>query len=95
MNKVMPNNAVKRIINAKKELPRNLHAHSLRHSFVSLLISNGLGPMNDAALAGDTIEIFCKHYAHNFAERRVTAMEIVGASFTNLGNYPAPLRLME
>jgi len=95
MNKAAPNNAVKRIINARQELPRDLHAHSLRHSFVSLLISSGLDPVNVAALAGDTIEIISKHYAHSFAERRAAAMEIVGASFTNLGNYPAPLRLME
>jgi hypothetical protein len=66
----------------------------MRHSFVSLLIANGLDVVNVAALAGDTIEIISKHYAHSFAERRAAAMDIVGASFAGLGNAPAPLRLV-
>lgn len=86
MDKSTPNKAVKRILNARKELPRNLHAHSLRHSFVSLLIANGLDVVNVAALAGDTIEIISKHYAHSFAERRAAAMDFVGNSFAQLGN---------
>jgi integrase len=94
MDKSTPNKAVKRILNASKELPRGLHAHSMRHSFVSLLISNGLDVVNVAALAGDTIEIISKHYAHSFAERRAAAMDIVGASFAGLTQNPAPLRLM-
>lgn len=73
-------------MNARKELPHGLHAHSLRHSFVSLLISNGLDVVNVAALAGDTIEIISKHYAHSFAERRAAAMDVVGNSFVQLGN---------
>jgi len=88
MDKATPNKAVKRILNARKELPRGLHAHSIRHSFVSLLISNGLDVVNVAALAGDTIEIISKHYAHSFAERRAAAMDVVGASFAQLGNPP-------
>ncbi len=86
MDKSTPNKAVKRILNARKELPRGLHAHSLRHSFVSLLIANGLDVVNVAALAGDTIEIISKHYAHSFAARRAAAMDVVGNSFAQLGN---------
>lgn len=86
MDKSTPNKAVKRILNARKELPRGLHAHSLRHSFVSLLISNGLDVVNVATLAGDTIEIISKHYAHSFAARRAAAMDVVGNSFAQLGN---------
>jgi integrase len=93
MDKATPNKAVKRIIGARQELPRDLHAHSMRHSFVSLLISNGLDPVNVAALAGDTIEIISKHYAHSFAERRAAAMDVVGASFAGVLSNPAPLRL--
>ncbi|MCL2337753.1 MAG: site-specific integrase [Firmicutes bacterium] len=93
MNKAIPNGAIKRILNARKELPRGLHAHSMRHTFVSLLISGGLDVVNVAALAGDTIEIISKHYAHSFAERRAAAMDIVGDSFASLVNNPAPLRL--
>lgn len=94
MGKSEPNKAVKRILNARKELPRGLHAHSMRHSFVSLLISNGLDVVNVAALAGDTIEIISKHYAHSFAERRAAAMDVIGASFAGLGQSTAPLRLV-
>lgn len=86
MDKSTPNKAVKRILNARKELPCGLHAHSLRHSFVSLLISNGLDVVNVASLAGDTIEIISKHYAHSFAERCAAAMDIVGNSFAQFGN---------
>ncbi len=53
-----------------------------------------LDVVNVAALAGDTIEIISKHYAHSFAERRAAAMEAVGASFAQLGNNPAPLKLI-
>lgn len=84
MDKAAPNKAVKRILKLRKDLPRDLHAHSMRHSFVSLLISNGLDVVNVAALAGDTIEVISKHYAHSFAERRAAAMDVVGASFANL-----------
>ena len=94
MDKATPNKAVKRIINVRQDLPRDLHAHSMRHSFVSLLIANGLDPVNVAALAGDTIEIISKHYAHSFAERRAAAMDIVGASFAGIIQRPAPLRLV-
>ena len=94
MDKATPNKAVKRILNVRKELPRGLHAHSMRHTFISLLISNGVDVVNVAALAGDTIEIISKHYAHSFAERRAAAMDIVGASFAALGNNPAPLQLV-
>lgn len=95
MDKAAPNKAVKRILKARSDLPRGLHAHSMRHSFVSLLISNGLDVVNVAALAGDTIEIISKHYAHSFAERRAAAMDIVGASFASLGSNSALLTLSE
>ncbi|MCL2565607.1 MAG: site-specific integrase [Defluviitaleaceae bacterium] len=95
MTKSEPNKAVKRILNARKDLPRELHAHSMRHTFISLLISNGVDVVNVAALAGDTIEIISKHYAHSFAERRAAAMDIVGASFAQLTSSPTPLHLIE
>ena len=93
MDKAAPNKAVKRLLNVCKELPRKLHAHSLRHSFVSLLIANGVDVVTVAALAGDTPEIITKHYAHSFSERRAATMEIVGISFAQLA--PAPLMLTE
>jgi len=93
MEKAVPNKAIKKILTRHKELPQNLHAHSLRHSFVSLLISNGLDVVNVASLAGDTIEIISKHYAHSFAERRAAAMNIVGESFAQLNNSPHYLKI--
>jgi integrase len=93
MNHTMPNKVLKRIVNANKELPRGLHAHSMRHSFVSLLISNGLDLVTVAALAGDTIEIISRHYAHSFAERRASAMDVIGASFAGVLQNPIPIRL--
>ncbi|MCL2835301.1 MAG: site-specific integrase [Defluviitaleaceae bacterium] len=94
MAKSTPNKAVKRILTARKELPRKLHAHSLRHSFISLLISNGLDLVTVAALAGDTIEIINKHYAHSFAERRAAAMDVVGASFATLTENHVPSKVL-
>lgn len=85
MDKSAPNKAIKRILTIEKDLPK-IHAHSLRHSFVSLLISNGIDVVSVASLAGDTIEIISKHYAHSFAERKASAMEFVGNSFAQLGN---------
>lgn len=90
MEKAVPNKAVKRILEIRTDLPHRLHAHSLRHSFVSLLISNGVDVVNVAALAGDTIEIISKHYAHSFAARRAAAMDVVGNSFAQLGNNNTP-----
>ena len=85
MDKSVPNKAIKRILTIEKDLPK-IHAHSLRHSFVSLLISNGIDVVSVASLAGDTIEIISKHYAHSFAERKASAMEFVGNSFAQLGS---------
>lgn len=36
MDKATPNKAVKRILKERKDLPQNLHAHSLRHPYVKL-----------------------------------------------------------
>jgi integrase len=84
----IPNRAIKGIMDARPELPRGLHAHSLRHSFVSLLISNGEDPVRVAAIAGDTPEIILKHYAHSFAELEASAMDAIGSAFAGM----APLR---
>ena len=95
MDKATPNKAIKRTLSARKELPRGLHAHSMRHSFISMLIANGLDVVNVADIAGDTPEIILKHYAHSFAERRAAAMDVVGASFSQLRGSSGTLRLTE
>ena len=82
-----PNKTVKRILNARKELPRGLHAHSLRHSFISLLIANSANKISIieiARIAGDTPEIITKVYAHSFNELHAQAMSIIGVSFSQL-----------
>ncbi|MDR0919651.1 MAG: site-specific integrase, partial [Oscillospiraceae bacterium] len=61
------------------EIPQNLSVHSLRHSFVSIMISQGENATNVAAVIGHaststTLEI----YAHSFAVQQALAMENVG-----------------
>ncbi|GHV32718.1 hypothetical protein FACS18949_04530 [Clostridia bacterium] len=90
MTKTPPYLAVKRITNAHKELPQDLHPHSLRHSFVSLLISSGLDVVTVASLAGDTVEVISKIYAHSFAEREAAAMDKIGGVFAQISATAAP-----
>jgi site-specific recombinase XerD len=80
--------AVKNIIKAHPELPKDLHPHSLRHSFVSLLISSGLDVVTVASLAGDTVDIITRIYAHALKEREAAAMDRVGGVFAQFGTLP-------
>jgi site-specific recombinase XerD len=84
MNRTQPYIAVKSLVNAHKELPQELHPHSLRHSFVSMLISQGVDVVHVASLAGDTVEVISKIYAHAFKEREAAAMEQIGAAFAQV-----------
>jgi integrase len=84
MNRTQPYIAVKSLVNAHKELPQELHPHSLRHSFVSMLISQGVDVVHVASLAGDTVPIISKIYAHAFKEREAAAMEQIGAAFAQV-----------
>jgi integrase len=77
-------NAVQRIIKANPGLPQDLHPHSLRHSFVSLLISSGLDVVTVASLAGDTVDIITRIYAHALKEREAAAMAQMGAVFARI-----------
>lgn len=87
-------NAIYKIIRANSSLPKDLHPHSLRHSFVSLLIAKGLDVVNVATLAGDTVEVISKIYAHSFKERQAAAMDMIGAAFADaLPVNPAPALL--
>jgi len=93
MAKSTPSKAIKRILNARKSLPRGLHPHSMRHSFVSLLIASGVDVVAVAGLAGDSVPIIAKTYAHSFQEREAAAMDIVGTTFAQLASNQAPLKL--
>jgi len=94
MNRTQPYCAVKSIVNAHKELPLTLHPHSLRHSFVSMLISQGVDVVHVASLAGDTVEVISKIYAHAFAEREAAAMEQIGAVFSQISASTPKLQLV-
>jgi integrase len=89
MNRSQPYSAVVGIARKNKELPPKLHPHSLRHSFVSMLISQGVDIVHVASLAGDTVEVIAKVYAHAFAEREAAAMDRIGGVFAQL-NTTAP-----
>lgn len=88
--------AVKSIVKANPSLPRDLHPHSLRHSFVTLLIASGLDVVTVASLAGDTVDIIVKTYAHALKEREAAAMDKIGGVFAQINAAPAEpiLRLL-
>jgi integrase len=89
-------NELKKIVKANPALPQSLHPHSLRHSFVSILIAKGLDVVNVAALAGDTVEVISRVYAHSFAERRAAAMGVVGTMFAEaVAAKPSPPMLAQ
>jgi integrase len=73
--------AVKSIVKNNPQLPQDLHPHSLRHSFVSLLISSGVDIVTVAKLAGDTVDIITRIYAHSLQERETAAMAQIGGVF--------------
>ena len=66
---------MQRIRKENPELPADLHTHSLRHSFCSLLIGNGVNVVAVAALLGDTVDMVTKIYAHSFEALERKAME--------------------
>jgi len=66
---------MKRIRESNPELPPDLHTHSLRHSFCSLLIAKGVNVVAVAALLGDSVEMVTKIYAHSFEDIERKAME--------------------
>lgn len=79
-----------RIRETHTELPADLHTHSLRHSFCSLLISKGYNVVLVAALLGDTVEMVTKVYAHSFKALELKAMENLADVF-NFGENNPPL----
>ncbi|MDR1605380.1 MAG: site-specific integrase [Gracilibacteraceae bacterium] len=76
--------AVKSIVKAYPELPADLHPHSLRHTFVTLLIADGLDVVTVASLAGDTVDIIAKTYAHALKGREAAAMDRIGDVFAKI-----------
>jgi len=95
MSRSQPYWGVKGIVRKHKELPLGLHPHSLRHSFVSMLISQGVDIVHVASLAGDTVPVIAKVYAHAFAEREAAAMNAIGNVFAQINSTPMPLLITE
>jgi len=76
--------AVTAIAGGHRGLPPGLHPHSLRHTFGSLLIAQGVDIVHVASLMGDTVPVVAKIYAHAFAEREAAAMDGIGTAFAQL-----------
>jgi integrase len=85
LNANLPNRMLKDCIAGTNINPK-LHAHSLRHSFASILIDSGANvkTVQDAlghASSGITLDI----YSHSFANARAKAMEAVTLAITGGG----------
>jgi len=91
MNRSQPYSAVKSIVSRRTELPKKLSPHSLRHTFVSMLIAQGVDIVHVASLAGDTVPVIAKVYAHAFAEREAAAMDRISDVFSQIGSTPPKL----
>jgi integrase len=94
MARSQPYSAVVGIVRKHNELPPKLHPHSLRHSFVSMLISQGVDVVHVASLAGDTVEVISKVYAHALKEYEARAMDKIGAAFQQIADTAAPPKLL-
>ena len=84
MSRVQPYCAVVSIVRKHKELPPKLHPHSLRHTFVSMLIGQGVDVVHVASLTGDTPEVISKVYAHALKEYEARAMDKIGSAFAQV-----------
>ena len=83
MHKAVPNKVIETII-CDTGIPQDLHLHSLRHTFTSILINNGadLKKVQSAlghAKSSTTLDI----YSHIFAETLARSMEGVSLSLTD------------
>lgn len=59
-----PNNAGSRLSKKIKKLGFDNSIHDLRHTYVTMLISNGVDVKTIAELIGDTVEMVIKTYSH-------------------------------
>ena len=56
----------------------------MRNTFVTLLIASGLDVVTVASLAGDTVDVIVKTYAHALKEREAAAMNEIGGVFAQV-----------
>lgn len=78
-DKPLAENTVRRYFNehCKAAGVKQIRIHDLRHSFVSMLIHNGVNLTVVADLIGDTLEQVTKTYAHMYTEDREMALAML------------------
>jgi site-specific recombinase XerD len=82
------NYSLQTLTKATPQLPQNLHTHSLRHTFASLLIANGEDPVKVASLIGDSVKTLLEVYAHSFKEHESKTMQAVDDIFSRMTTEP-------
>lgn len=72
-------NEPSKILDAAAELYnlKRITPHGLRHTFVTILISNNVPVTSIAKIIGDTPQTVLKTYAHSFAEKEKQAMKVL------------------
>jgi integrase len=82
LNACLANRTLKEIIQGT-DIPQTLHAHSLRHSFASILIDSGANVKTvQDALGHSSSQMTLDIYSHSFASARAKAMEAVSLAIT-------------
>ena len=86
MNRHYPNSVIKLLIR-DTDIPQDLHIHSLRHSFTSILINEGADVKKVASALGHTrIQTTMDIYGTIFAETLAKSMQGVSLALTNGGS---------
>ena len=86
MNRGYPNRVIKTLIR-DTDLPRDLHIHSLRHCFTSILINTGAdAKVVQTALGHSRVATTLDIYAHVFAATLAKSMQGVSLALTDSGN---------
>jgi len=83
MNSSYPNKVIKQLIRGT-ELPQDLHIHSLRHTFTSLMINSGAdAKVVQTTLGHSSVSTTQDIYSHVFAETLAKSMKRVGRALTD------------
>lgn len=86
MNRGYPNKVIKSLIR-DTDIPADLHLHSLRHCFTSILINNGADAKKvQAALGHSRVTTTLDIYSHIFAETLARSLEGVSLALTDGDN---------
>jgi len=86
MNHCYPNEVIKRLI-INTDIPQDLHIHSLRHSFTSILINEGADAKRvQAALGHSSAKTTLDIYAHVFSKSLAESVQSVAFALTGEGD---------